>query len=176
MSVSNYRTDHAAKRKARRFVLQNIYEWLVRQAFENDKASLMHQIVAHTRAINAMHKVDLGYYHALCQHIVIEFDALCSAIEPYLDRPFVRLGLVERSTLLIGAYELIHSVHIPYKVVIDEAVQLNVHFGAQGGHKLINAVLDKLARQVRMQEIVSDSMHGSGGAHGVDEGIDEAKV
>ena len=64
--------------------------------------------------------------------------------------------MVERAILLIGAYELKNSLHIPYKVVIDEAMQLNAHFGATDAHKLINAILDKYAKQVRALEVQAD--------------------
>ena len=68
--------------------------------------------------------------------------------------------MVEHAVLLIGAYELKHSLHIPYKVVLDEAMKLNTHFGATDAHKLINAVMDKLAAELRTVEVEADTGTG----------------
>lgn len=153
-----YKTTYTAVRKARRFALQGLYEWLLtdyrfstldRQLLGgNDPMS----IATRTRATNAMHTVHLGYYHELMRNIPEQAGELIMEISRYLDRNFERLDAIERAVLLIGAYELKHSLHIPYKVVLDEAMQLNTYFGATDAHKLINAVLDQYAKQVRSQE------------------------
>lgn len=145
----NYKTSLTAIRKARRFAVQGLYEWLL-------TGNPSHEIEAHTRAENAMHTVHLGYYHELMRQIPEQADQLVLDISSYIDRSFDRLDTIEKAVLLIGAYELKHSLHIPYKVVLDEAMQLNTHFGATDAHKLINAVLDQYAKVVREAEVNAD--------------------
>lgn len=153
-----YKTSHVAVRKARRFAMQGIYEWLMTDhRFGSENKDLLggnepHVIAARTRAGNAMHTVHLGYYHELMRNIPDQAGELIAEISRFLDRSFNRLDMIERAILLIGVYELKHSVHIPYKVVIDEAIQLNTHFGATDAHKFINAILDRYAKDVRALE------------------------
>ncbi|MCL1623716.1 transcription antitermination factor NusB [Moraxella sp. Tifton1] len=153
-----YKTSHTAVRKARRFALQGLYEWILTDhRFANEHQDLLggnepHTIVARTRADNAMHTVHLGYYHELMRNIPDQIGELIVEISRHLDRNFNRLDPIERAVLLIGAYELKHSPHIPYKVVLDEAMRLNTYFGATDAHKLINAVLDRYAKEVRTDE------------------------
>lgn len=155
MSQANHalKAKHAAMRKARRFALQSLYEWqmshqrYIGSELANNPIS---QIMARTRATNAMHKVNLGYYHTLCHDICAAFDDLNDEIMPLVVGG--RLNAIEHAVLLIGLYELKHSLHIPYKVVIAEAIELNLHFGADGGHRLISAILDKLAQTHRALE------------------------
>lgn len=156
--ATGYKTTYTAVRKARRFALQGLYEWLMTDhRFHQQDKSLLggnepRAIIARTRATNAMHTVHLGYYQELMAKIPEQADELSQEISNYLDRDFGRLDPIERAVLLIGAYELKYSLHIPYKVVLDEAMQLNTHFGATDAHKLINAVLDQYAKQVRTAE------------------------
>ncbi|WP_414947301.1 transcription antitermination protein NusB, partial [Klebsiella pneumoniae] len=80
---------------------------------------------------------------------------LTEAFTPYLDRPVAELSPVERAALLVGAYELVHCLDIPYKVVINEAVELAKTFGGVEGYKYVNGVLDKRAAQVRAVEVAA---------------------
>lgn len=159
LNETGYKTTHTAVRKARRFALQGLYEWLITDyRLSKQDGSLVggnepHTIAARTRADNAMHTVHLGYYHQMMRQIPANIEELIAQIAPCLDRSFDALDTVEQAILLIGAYELKYSLHIPYKVVLDEAMQLNTHFGATDAHKLINAVLDKYAKQVRQPEV-----------------------
>lgn len=149
-----YKTSHTAVRKARRFAVQGLYEWLLTDYRLGELAggNSPNDIAVRTRATNAMHTVHLGYYHELMREIPPQSDELFVLITQNLDRPLDRLDVIERAVLLIGAYELKHSLHIPFKVVIDEAILLNAHFGATDGYKLINAVMDKLAKAFRKNE------------------------
>lgn len=162
INESSYKTSHTAVRKARRFALQGLYEWLMTDhRFEQSgqsewKENPPHDIAARTRATNAMHTVHLGYYHTLMRDIPQQIDALEALISPHLDRSIDKIDMVEHAVLLIGAYELQNSLHIPYKVVLDEAMKLNTHFGATDAHKLINAVMDKLAAELREVEVAAD--------------------
>ncbi|WP_201596416.1 transcription antitermination factor NusB [Psychrobacter vallis] len=163
MSESSYKTSHTAIRKARRFAMQGLYEWLVTdRRFDVDgklgwKANAPHDIAARTRATNAMHTVHIGYYHEMMRDIPEQIEALDILISQHLDRDIGKLDTVEHAILLIGAYELQNRLEIPYKVVLDEAMKLNNHFGATDAHKLINAVLDKMAVDIRAIEVESDT-------------------
>ncbi|WP_227511541.1 transcription antitermination factor NusB [Psychrobacter piscatorii] len=163
MSESSYKTSHTAIRKARRFAMQGLYEWLVTdRRFDVDgklgwKDNAPHDIAARTRATNAMHTVHIGYYHEMMRVIPEQIEALDALISQHLDREVDKLDTVEHAILLIGAYELQNRIEIPYKVVLDEAMKLNNHFGATDAHKLINAVLDKMAGELRALEVQADT-------------------
>ena len=163
MSESTYKTTHTVVRKARRFAMQGLYEWLVTdRRFETTdklgwKDNAPHDIAARTRATSAMHTVHIGYYHEMMRDIPEQIEALDALIEQHLDRKVEQLDTVEHAILLIGAYELQNRLEIPYKVVLDEAMKLNNHFGATDAHKLINAVLDRLAIELRALEVDADT-------------------
>ncbi len=163
MSETSYKTSHTAIRKARRFAMQGLYEWLVTDhRFDTTgklgwKANAPHDIAARTRATNAMHTVHIGYYHEMMRDIPEQIDALDALISQHLDREIDKLDTVEHAILLIGAYELQNRLEIPYKVVLDEAMKLNNHFGATDAHKLINAVLDRMAIELRDIEVQADT-------------------
>lgn len=140
-----YPTTFAAKRKARRFALQGLYEWQM-------TGNPVHEIEARTRAENAMHKVDIAYYHELLSQVVQQASPLDELFKPYIDRELSALDNVELATLRLGAYELRDHLEIPYKVVLDEAIELAKHFGATDSHKYVNGVLDRLAHQLRQAE------------------------
>ncbi|CAM4135461.1 transcription antitermination factor NusB [Psychrobacter arenosus] len=162
INESAYKTSHTAVRKARRFAMQGLYEWLMtdRRFEQTDhrewKANAPHDIAARTRANNAMHTVHLGYYHELMRHIPEQVEELDALIAQHLDREIGLIDPVEHAILLVGVYELKDRFEIPYKVVLDEAMKLNTHFGATDAHKLINAVLDKLAPELRELEVAAD--------------------
>lgn len=140
-----YPTTYAAKRKARRFAVQGIYEWKM-------SGNPVHEIEARTRSDNAMHKVDIGYYHELLTQIVQLHEDLDETLIPALDRELLALDGVELAILRLGAYELKHHLEIPYRVVLDEAIELAKHFGGADSHKYINGVLDRVAQRLRQAE------------------------
>jgi len=140
-----YPTTYAAKRKARRFAMQGLYEWLMTR-------NPSHEIEARTRADNHMHKTDIVYYHELLVQTIRQHDSLEAILLPALDRDMEALNVVEHAILLIGVYEMRDHLEIPYAVVIDEGVELAKHFGATDSHKYINGVLDRLARELRFDE------------------------
>jgi N utilization substance protein B len=135
----------AARHKARRFALQGLYEWQLsgNQPFE---------IEARYRIENAMHKVDLAYFHELLHQVVAKNRELDNAFELFLDRKMQQLDPVERNILRIGSYELIHHIEIPYKIILNEAVELAKDFGATDSYKYVNSILDELAKTVRKAE------------------------
>jgi N utilization substance protein B len=95
---------------------------------------------------------DRAYFEALWSGLLRERAALETEIAPFLDRPLERVSPVEHALLLIGAFELAHRPDIPYRVVIDEAVELARSFGGTDGHRYVNGVLDRLAGQLRPAE------------------------
>lgn len=134
------------KRKARKLVLQALYQWLM-------SGSDLHEIEAQFRVINNMDKVDGDYFSRLLHGVPADLGALEASITPFLDRDIHGLNPIELTVLRIGSYELIHCPEIPYKVVLDESISLTKEFGSQDGHRYVNGVLNNLAQQVRSVEI-----------------------
>jgi len=98
-------------------------------------------------------KADQKYLERLLNGVIADAAELEAAFSPLLDRPIDELSPVERGVLLIGAYELAHVAEVPYKVVINEAVELAKSYGGTDGHKFVNGVLDKLAARLRPAEL-----------------------
>jgi N utilization substance protein B len=145
-SETHYKTSFTAIRKARRFALQGLYSWSLTDLPINE-------IEAKTRSDNAMHTVHLGYYHELLTQITTQVEQIDALIESAIDRPIAMITKIELAVLRIGVFELKYRLEIPFKVVIDEAIQLNEHFGSDQGYRFINAVMDKLASQLRTLEV-----------------------
>ncbi len=143
--MGSYPTTFAAKRKSRRFAVQGLYEWQMTQ-------NPVHEIEGRTRAENAMHKVDIAYYHLLLSSVIQQVDSIDELLKPALDRELDALDGVELATLRLGTFELRDRLEVPYRVVIDEAIELAKHFGATDSHKYVNGVLDKLAKTLRSAE------------------------
>lgn len=95
---------------------------------------------------------DLEYFEGLLKDVVADSTRLSSALDEVLDRPFSQLDPVERAILLIGVFELTDRPDVPYRVVINEAVELARRYGATGGHRYVNGVLDKCAARMRTPE------------------------
>jgi len=141
-----HKASPAARRKARRFAVQAIYQWQLAGA---DLA----QIEAEFRTDNDMSKVDLEYFHDILHGVPRNKAELDEKIEPYIDRRMDEMTPVELSILRLAAFEMLHRIDVPYKVVINEAIELAKTFGATDGHKYVNGVLDKLAQRFRTTEI-----------------------
>lgn len=130
----------SARRKARVLAVQALYEWHV-------SANSLRSIEQAFREDNDMSKVDDSYFVELLHKIPACLTELDDLIAPLLDRPRDELTPVELAILRIGAYELTYRSDVPFKVVINEAVDLSKKFGASDSHKYVNAVLDGLARR-----------------------------
>jgi transcription antitermination protein NusB len=131
---------------SRRFAMQALYQ---RQLGGQDVAV----IEAEFMEDQEMDKADQAYFHELLSQVVARLDAVNDVLRPFLDRPLEQVDPVERAILWIGGYELLFRPDIPYRVVINEGVELAKQFGAEQGHRFINGVLDKAAHRVRAQEI-----------------------
>ena len=139
----------AGSRKiAREFTLQGVYAWLVGGA----DVTL---IIANLKDDEQFKRADETYFRTLIYGVIKEEDMLGARVGPLLDRPLAELSPIERGILLIGAYELLHCPDVPWRVAINEGVELAKKFGGTDGHKYINGVLDKLAQDVRAVEIAA---------------------
>lgn len=144
---------HRGRVGARRCAVQALYQW---QLTSQAPDAIYREFVSERE----LPRVDIGYFEQLVREIPRHFDALLAALTPALDRPWQNIGPVERAVLLVGAYELEHSPHIPRRVVINEAVELARMFGAEEGYRYINAVLDVLSRSMRPAEAAAEGASG----------------
>jgi len=135
-----------SRRSAREFALQGLYAWLVGGA----DVTL---IAANLKEDEQFRRADEDYFRTLLYGVLKEEDLLSSRIAPLLDRPIAELSPIERGILLLGAYELVNCPDVPWRVAINEGVELAKKFGGTDGHKYVNGVLDKLAQAVRAVEI-----------------------
>ncbi|GLX81322.1 transcription antitermination factor NusB [Thalassotalea eurytherma] len=135
----------SARRKAREFATQAIYSW---QISGNDVSD----IEAHFLTENTKRRFDIEYFQSLFRGVTTSVAELDLAIEPHVDRPLDEIDQVEKAILRLAIYELSHNQDVPYKVVINEAIELGKAFGADDSHKFINGVLDKAVKLIRPQE------------------------
>lgn len=136
------------RHRARELALQGIYQWRVTGGDVSD-------IEMHTLGEKNLGRFDKGMFSRLLQGALAQHEAIEALLLPHLDRPMSELSPVEFSVLLLGAFELSQHIEVPYKVVINEAVELAKTFGGTDGHKYVNGVLDKLAPQVRAVEFAA---------------------
>ena len=141
------RSDRSGRARSlsRRLALQALYQWqMTGQSFPE----LRNQYTSD----EGYAEVDAEYFQQLLQGVIDDSAALDAMIGEWLDRPVAQLDPVEHAVLLLGVEELRAHVEVPYKVVLNECVELTKKFGATDGHKFINAVLDRAARQLRAAE------------------------
>lgn len=125
--------------------MQALYQW---QLTHQPAAEIKKQFLESEDSAGA----DVEHFDELVSHCIDENEQLSAALAPFLDRPLEQLDPVESGILLIGMYELQQRIDIPYRVVINEAVDLCKRFGATDAHKYVNAVLDRAAREIRAAE------------------------
>lgn len=145
-SVPNTKVNPAARRKARHYGLQALYQWYMTK-------DPVGEIEIQFLADYDFSKVDIEFFHEIIHQVPACVSELESAFSPFLDRRLDELDPIELALLRLGSFELIKRIDIPYKVAINESVALAKKFGATDGHKYINGVLDKLAREVRTIEL-----------------------
>ena len=136
----------SARRRSREAAVQGLYQWLL-------TGEDIGAITALGREQEGYAKLDLKHYDALlggCVHEAADLDAILAR---HVDRKTTELSPIEHAILMIGAYELKHCIDIPYKVAINEAVELAKSFGGTDGHKYVNGVLDKAALDLRPVEV-----------------------
>jgi N utilization substance protein B len=145
------------RRRARELALQGLYQ---RQVGGGDAATIR----AHWAEDPGYGDADAEFLEALWRGVNADQDALLRELSQHLDRRAAELSPVERAILIIGAWELLHRVDTPYRVVINEAVELAKSYGGTDGHRFVNGVLDKLAARVRAPEIAAAARERRGGS------------
>lgn len=136
-----------ARHRARALALQGIYQWLLSG---NSIATVQAHLEAETEDIA---QVDRELFSALLRGAINGAQDLRTAFAPLLSRPLAELSPVEHAILLLGSHELRHDLHTPYRVVINEAIELAKEYGGTDGHRFVNGVLDRLAAQLRPDEV-----------------------
>jgi N utilization substance protein B len=143
----------SARSRAREFALQALYQHLVGR---NDTAA----IDAFTRDLAGFHKADSVHYDALLHGCVSDAQGLDALIVPLLDRKIAEISPIEHAIMWIGAWELQHAADVPWRVVLNECIELAKEFGGTDGHKYVNAVLNGLAPKLRPAEVEADRASG----------------
>jgi N utilization substance protein B len=136
----------SARRRSREVALQGLYEWLL-------SGSDAGVIDAHVREQEGFDKCDSAHFDALLHGCIDEAADIDAVLARHVDRKTNELSPIEHGVLMIGTYELKHCIDIPYKVAINEAVELAKSFGGTDGHKYVNGVLDKAAVDLRPVEV-----------------------
>lgn len=136
----------SARHRARELALQGLYQWRI-------AGTDITQIEKTTRDEKSLGRYDVEFFSQLLRGAVSQQETLSVLITQHIDRALNELSPIEFSVLLLGAYELAHIPEIPYRVVINEGVELTKTFGGSDGYKYVNGVLDKLAAQLRAVEV-----------------------
>jgi N utilization substance protein B len=138
----------SARRRAREFVLQGLYQWRVGGA---DEAS----IEAYAPEMEDFAKADREFFVGTLRGVIGQQEALTARITAHIDRPFGELSPVEACVLMLGSFEMLNHPETPYRVIINEAIELTKAFGGTDGHKYVNGVLDKVAAVARPDEVAA---------------------
>lgn len=136
----------SSRRRSREFALQGLYQW---QLAGTDPVT----IAAQLGESDGFDKIDAEYFTRLLDGAVAGAAEMEQVIAPLLDRAYKSLSPVERGILLLAGFEFVHCPEVPYRVVINEAIELAKSFGGTDGHKYVNGVLDKMAAQLRAPEV-----------------------
>jgi N utilization substance protein B len=147
---ANPNKNRTPRHRAREFALQGLYQWLL----NNEPAST---VVTNIRSAHGFDKADGEYFRELLNGAIAQSVELRELIAPTVDRPVAELSPIEHAVLLLGAWELKNKIEVPYRVVINEAVELTKSFGGIDGHKYVNGVLDRLAGKLRPDEAAADA-------------------
>jgi len=137
--------DPSARSRARRRALQAVYAWQL-------SGSTMGKVLEQFRDEQDMDIADLEYFEDLLRGLEAHLGQVDAALEPFLDRPLEQVDPIERGVLRLAVYELLHRLDVPYRVVINEAIEIAKRFGSEHGHTYINGVLDRGAQTWRAAE------------------------
>ena len=136
----------APRTQSRRVALQALYQWQV----TNEEVP---EIIKQFQEAQLLEGLDFDLFKTLISEISVKAEDLDALYETYLDRSVARIDPVEKAIMRMGVYELQNSIAIPYKVIINECVELAKRFGADESHKYVNGILDKAAKQLRATEV-----------------------
>jgi N utilization substance protein B len=134
------------RRVSREFALQGLYQWIYTGASPA-------VVLRNLSEMEGFEGADQEFLTSELKGTIGEADGLRAKLEPLADRKWDEVSPVERAILLLGAWELVHNPGIPYRVTINEAIELGKRFGGTDGHKYVNGVLDRLAQAVRPEEV-----------------------
>lgn len=143
------RTSVSARVRARRSVVQALYQWSMSG---NDMGTVIREFEQDRTELN---RADIDYFREILKGIGRHQQDIETVLQDLLDRPLAELDPVEKSILCLGLYELKHHPEIPWRVVLNEAIELAKMFGAEQSHKYVNGILDKAARQIRAVELAN---------------------
>lgn len=150
MGVSaNKKTSINARMRARRSVVQALYQWGMS---EKNMRDIIREFEKERTELN---KADVGYFREILKGVEKHLTELDEQLSPLLDRPLAELDPVENAILHLGIYELLYHPELPWRVVLNESIELAKMFGAEQSHKYVNGILDKAARQIRAVEIAN---------------------
>ena len=135
----------SARHKARELAMQGIYSWQM-------TGNSVEQIELSIATSNDMQKVDMTFFQDILRTVMQKMEDLDAAMKPYLGRLPEEIDPVEKAILRVATFELVHRIDVPYKVVINEAIELAKEFGAADSHKFVNGVLDKAVKTLRKDE------------------------
>ena len=136
----------SSRTRARRLAMQGLYEW---QVSDNKPSEIETQYLIEKET----DKVDIAYFRELISKVPLHCEELDGHIAPLISRPLEEVDLVELAVLRLGTYELLYHPEIPYRVVINESVELAKIFGADQGHRFVNGIMDRLAASLRTVEV-----------------------
>lgn len=143
----------SARRRSREFALQALYQWQIAAHSPGDLETQFGEAEGFKRG-------DVKLFSTLMRGTIKESSHLTEQLTPHLDRPWAEVSPIERSILLMSSFELIHMVETPYRVILNEAIELAKSFGGTDGHKYVNGILDKLAATARADEITHQAASG----------------
>ncbi|MGD0958365.1 MAG: transcription antitermination factor NusB [Methylomonas sp.] len=142
-----------AKTRARQSAVQALYQWQI-------NGGSLASIETYFLEEELLKGAQKSYFNEIFHGVPAQLDVIDSALAEFVDRPVERIDPVERAILRIGVYELINRLDTPYKVIINEGVNLAKYFGAEGSHKYVNGILDKVAQKLRTAEIAGKTETG----------------
>jgi N utilization substance protein B len=145
----------SSRRRSRELALQGLYQWI----YTGNTPS---QVLKNLSELEGFGEADREFLEAELKGVIAEADGLREHLEPLADRKWDDVSPVERGILLLGAWELVHQKEIPYRVTINEAIELGKRFGGTDGHKYVNGVLDRLAANVRADEVAQKGKKRNG--------------
>ena len=144
-----------SRRRSRELALQGIYQWI----YTGNTAA---QVLKNLSELEGFGEADREFLETELKGTIAEARGLREQLEPLADRKWDEVSPVERGILMLGAWELMHQKEIPYRVTINEAIELGKRFGGTDGHKYVNGVLDRLASAVRPEEVATRGKRGNG--------------
>jgi N utilization substance protein B len=133
---------HRRRQRSRRRALQALYQWHIRRQTASE-------IIIQFRQAQDLSQVDQAYFENMVRGVIDSHDEIDQTLQPFLDRPMKQVDIMELSIVRQGTWEFLHCPEVPYRVVLNECIDLAHRFGAEQGHAFVNGVLDKAAKVLR---------------------------